>query len=282
MSDEFRSGFVAILGRPNVGKSMLLNALMGRKVTIVSKRPNTTRRNIRGILTDAHSQIVFVDTPGIHRPRTPLGARLNDAAHEASGDVDLQLIVVDATAKIGPGDRRVLESAPETAFAVVNKCDIASPAQIAEQLTMLQEFPLAEYFPVSARSRKGIPELLAAIRSRMSDPYQYYPDEMYSDQEETAWIADLVREGFLHVLEKELPHSIACRVTEMSETKIRVEILVERESQKPIVIGRGGETLKQVGSRVRRSLPQGVYLELFVRVAKNWQSDPRVLDQLGL
>ncbi len=279
---EFRSGFVAIVGRPNVGKSALLNAFMGQKVTIVSRRPNTTRRNIRGILTDSSTQIVFVDTPGIHRPKSMLGERLNATAVEAAEDVDLQLCVIDATADVGPGDRRVLESAPKSAFVVLNKCDIATPDQIARQLARLSVFDKQEYFPVSARTKRGIPELLASVRAKLVDPIQYYPGDALSDQSESAWVADLVREQLLALLDDELPHSVACRVVEMDDRRVKVEILVERESQKPIVIGRKGENLKRVGSRVRTMLGEGVFLELFVRVESNWQSHEDVLDELGL
>jgi GTP-binding protein Era len=279
---EFRSGFVAIVGRPNVGKSALLNALMGQKVTIVSRRPNTTRRSIRGILTDTETQIVFVDTPGIHRPKSMLGERLNATALEAAEDVDLQLCVIDATAPVGPGDSRVLEIAPKSAYVVLNKCDVATPDQIARQLTRLSEFDKAQYFPVSARSKRGIPELLASIRAQLVDPIQYYPFDALSDQSESAWIADLVREQLLALLDDELPHSVACRVVEMDAKRIKVEILVERESQKPIVIGRKGENLKRVGSQVRSMLSGGIFLELFVRVEANWQSHEEVLDELGL
>lgn len=281
--EDFRSGFVAIVGRPNVGKSALLNSMMGQKVTIVSKRPNTTRRNIRGILSDESTQVVFVDTPGLHKPKTSLGERLNAAATEASDDdVNLHLVVIDATAKVGPGDRLVLERTPPTAFVVLNKCDIASKPQILEQLTRLSEFGKEQYFPVSARTHKGIDELLVEVRKRLSDPYVYYPQDMVSDQSESMWVADLVREQLLHTLQDELPHSIACRVVEREPRRIRVEILVERDSQKPIVIGKGGETLKRVGTNVRQWLEPGTHLELFVRVEKNWQSDSVILDELGI
>lgn len=281
--ENFRSGFVAIVGRPNVGKSALLNSMMGQKVTIVSKRPNTTRRNIRGILSDESTQIVFVDTPGLHKPKTSLGERLNAAATEASDDdVNLHLVVIDATAKVGPGDRLVLERTPTSAFVVLNKCDIASKPQILQQLTRLSEFGKEQYFPVSARTHKGIDELLVEVRKRLSDPYVYYPQDMVSDQSESMWVADLVREQLLHTLQDELPHSIACRVVEREPHRIRVEILVERDSQKPIVIGKGGETLKRVGTNVRQWLEPGTHLELFVRVEKNWQSDSVILDELGI
>lgn len=281
--ENFRSGFVAIVGRPNVGKSALLNSMMGQKVTIVSKRPNTTRRNIRGILSDESTQIVFVDTPGLHKPKTSLGERLNAAATEASDDdVNLHLVVIDATAKVGPGDRLVLERTPASAFVVLNKCDIATKPQILQQLTRLSEFGKEQYFPVSARTHKGIDELLVEVRKRLSDPYVYYPQDMVSDQSESMWVADLVREQLLHTLQDELPHSIACRVVEREPHRIRVEILVERDSQKPIVIGKGGETLKRVGTNVRQWLEPGTHLELFVRVEKNWQSDSVILDELGI
>jgi GTP-binding protein Era len=281
-----RSGFVTIVGRPNVGKSTLLNTMLGTKVSIVSDKPQTTRTQVRGVLNrldgEADVQLVFVDTPGIHKPRTLLGERLNDSATGAIGDVDVVCLVVDATAPIGPGDRFVASRVPRDAVVVVNKVDLASPEEVLAQLARAAEqLDLDQYFPVSAKTGDGVPELVAHLAERMPDGPQYYPDDMVTDVPEAFWVAELVREQLLAVTHDELPHSIATRVTEWEWPRIRCEILVERDSQKGIVIGKKGEVLKEVGTRVRRQLAEGAYLELFVKVDKDWQRRPKALERLG-
>lgn len=276
-----KSGFATLVGRPNVGKSTLLNRILGTKVSIVSDRPQTTRTAVRGVLNQPGAQVVFVDTPGIHKPRTLLGSRLNDVAVSAIGDVDLVVFVVDATAPLGKGDRWVASRVPPNSLCVVNKVDAASRASTASQLAAAGELDFAEYFPVSAVSGDGVDELVAAIVARMPDGPQLYPDDMVTDVPEAFWVAELVREQLLTVARDELPHSIACRVTEWEWPRIRVEILVERESQKGIVIGRGGAVLREAGTRVRAQLPPGAFLELFVKVDKDWQRRPRALQRLG-
>ena len=280
--EDFNSGFVAVLGRPNVGKSALVNALVGTKVTIVSDKPNTTRTQVRGIITEDACQVVLVDTPGIHRPRSPLGARLNETASEAASDVDLVLVVVDATAPTGPGDRRVLESAAAECFVVVNKIDLVRPGELLKRLAELSDWNKAAYFPVSARTGKGVEELRREIMAKMPPGPPYYPAAMHADMTETEWIAELVREELLAIVRDELPHSIATAVTEVEGRYVRCEIFVERDSQKAIVVGHHGENLKRVGTIVRRSLPKGYYLDLAVKVAKDWQSQARYLDQFGI
>jgi GTPase len=276
-----KSGFATLVGRPNVGKSTLLNRILGTKVSIVSDRPQTTRTAVRGVLNQPGAQVVFVDTPGIHKPRTLLGSRLNDVAVSAIGDVDLVVFVVDATAPLGKGDRWVASRVPPDSLCVVNKVDAASRASTASQLAAAGELEFAEYFPVSAVSGEGVDELITAIVARMPDGLQLYPDDMVTDVPEAFWVAELVREQLLTVARDEVPHSIACRVTEWEWPRIRVEILVERESQKGIVIGRGGAVLREAGTRVRAQLPPGAFLELFVKVDKDWQRRPRALQRLG-
>lgn len=281
-----RSGFATLVGRPNVGKSTLLNQMLGTKVSIMSPVAQTTRNQVRGILTRPDVQVVFVDTPGIHKPRTLLGERLNDSAQEALGGVDLTLFVVDASAPIGRGDRFVAgmarPSAGRDTICVVNKLDAASRHEVLEQLQAASSMgDFADYFPVSARTGEGVPALVEAIAARMPEGPLLYPDDMVTDIPEALWVAELVREQLLAVTHDEVPHSIACRVTEWEWPRIRCEILVERESQKGIVIGRGGEVLKQVGTRVRGELPAGAFLELFVKVDRNWQSRPKALERLG-
>ena len=278
-----RSGFVTILGRPNVGKSTLLNTILGQKVSIVSDKPQTTRNQVRGVLTLPDAQVVFVDTPGIHRPRTPLGERLNAAATGAvDDDVDVVCLVVDATQPVGPGDRFIASRLAPDGVVVVNKIDKASPDDVLLQLARAaDQLDLSEYFPVSARTGEGVQALVDHLVSRLPEGPQYYPDDMVTDVPDAFWVAELVREQLLAVTHDELPHSIATRVTEWEWPYIRVEILVERDSQKGIVIGRKGAVLKQVGVAARDQLPKGAYLDLHVKVEPNWQHRHQALERLG-
>jgi GTP-binding protein Era len=278
---SFQSGFCTLVGRPNVGKSTLLNSILGTKVTIVSDKPQTTRTEVRGVLHRPESQIVFVDTPGIHKPRTLLGERLNDTATGAIRDVDAVCLVLDATAPLGRGDRFVAARVPSDAIVVVTKVDIASPDEVLAQLAAAGDLDLSEYFPVSGITGSGVPALLDAIIARLPEGPPYYPTDMVADVPEAAWVAELVREQLLAIARDEVPHSIATRVTEWEPPRVRVEILVERDSQKGIVIGKGGAVLKQVGIAVREQLPPGTYIELFVKVDKDWQRRAAALERLG-
>jgi GTPase len=329
-----RSGFVAVVGRPNVGKSTLVNAMVGTKVAITSSRPNTTRHRILGVLHDpaADAQVVFVDTPGIHRPRSTLGARLNETATDALNEVDVIMVIVDGTATIGPGDRTVLERSvrqvqrvtaaarsgradatdhegddetddagdeevdddvdvPPGLIVVVNKADKANNAQVMERLlqakaavdalTAPDELADVEYFPVSAKTGKGVDGLRSYLIARLPEGPPFFPDDVVTDTPEALWIAELVREQLLAKTRDELPHAITCRVTEWEWPHIRVEIIVERDSQKAIVIGKGGEVLKAVGIAVREELPEGTYLDLHVKVERHWQNRDEMLNRLG-
>ena len=277
-----KSGFATLVGRPNVGKSTLLNTILGQKVSITSPVVQTTRNQVRGVLNRPGAQVVFVDTPGVHKPRSLLGQRLNDTAAGALSGVDLTLLVIDATAALGKGDRFVASMVAGDTICVVNKIDAAPRAMVLEQLRAAADsLQAAEYFPVSAKTGKGVTELVDAIVDRMPEGPQMYPDDMVTDVPEAFWVAELVREQLLAVTREEVPHSIACRVTEWEWPRIRCEILVERDSQKGIVIGHGGSVLKEVGIRVREQLPPGAYLELFVKVDPNWQSRPKALERLG-
>ena len=279
--EGFRSGFVALVGRPNVGKSTLLNQILGQKVSIVSDKPQTTRTQIRGVLHRGDAQVVFVDTPGIHKPRTLMGERLNERALDSVSGVDVVCLLVDAAGGFGPGDRLVAENLGGTAVLVLNKCDRAKPARIAEQLAQVADQDFAEFFPISARTGEGVDDLVEFLVSRMPEGPRWYPEGELSDVPEKARVAELVREELLRTAREELPHSIATKVTEWEWPRIRVEILVERESQKPIVIGKKGAVLKEVGTRVRKQLPEGAFIELHVSVDKNWQSRADSLDRLG-
>ncbi|MEM7276273.1 MAG: GTPase Era [Actinomycetota bacterium] len=279
---EYRSGFVAIVGRPNVGKSTLLNQILDRKVTIVSDKAQTTRHQIRGVHTTEERQIVFVDTPGISKPRTALGDRLNETADAALADVDAICFVVDGRSGYGRGDRFLAERLnPDRTVVVVNKIDGLGVEDVLAQLSAVADLQFSAYFPVSAWTGKGVPALVDHLGGLMPPGPLWYPAEMVTDVPEAFTVAELVREQLLHLLHQELPHSVATRVVEWEWPRIRVEILVERESQKGIVIGKGGATLKAVGTRVRRQLPDGAFLELVVNVDRNWQQDREAIERLG-
>lgn len=300
----FRSGFVTVVGRPNVGKSTLVNRLVGQKVSIVSDRPQTTRSAIRGVRTTDSSQIVFVDTPGLHKPRTLLGERTNQRARDALDEVDVICVVVEANAAYGPGDRLAAElahAAATPAVLVVNKLDLASPDQVLEHLASaaaeLGEFDA--YVPLSALTGDGAQALVDELERRLPEGPQYFPDGVVTDQPETFLAAELVREQLLRVAREELPHSIAVTVEVDDDAperegrdpaadpilRLLVTIRVERDSQKGIVIGKGGTVLKAALTNARRELEAllgtRVFMETKVKVEKDWQRRPRSLDRLG-
>ncbi|MDA8277009.1 MAG: GTPase Era [Actinomycetota bacterium] len=282
MEKTFRSGFVAIVGRPNVGKSTLINALVGEKVSIVSDKPNTTRNQVRGVMNREGVQVVLVDTPGIHKPKSALGNRLNQSANDAITDVDLVVVVVDGSVPMGPGDLRVLNQVMPGAVVAVNKVDRTSKKEVFERLAALVPFDASSYFPISAKSGEGVDELADFLFSKMEEGPAFYPESMKRDITDTEWIAELVREALLKRVREEIPHSIATMITEVEGRYIRCEIFVERDSQKAIVLGRGGVNVKEVGIEVRKHLPPNSYLDLVVKVAKDWQSRSSFLDDLGL
>ena len=276
-----RSGFATLLGRPNVGKSTLLNQILGTKVSIVSNKVQTTRHAVRGVLTRPDAQVVFVDTPGIHKPRTRLGTRLNATAEDALDGVDVVCLLIDATAPMGKGDEFVAGLCPPDALVVVNKIDRASKDQVLTQLVAASKLERADYFPVSAKTGEGVDALVDAIVSRLPEGPLLYPADQIADTSDEEWVAELVREQLLAILREELPHSVACRVVDWEWPIVKVEILVERDSQKGIVIGKQGEVLKRVGIAVREQMPDGVFLDLVVKVEKDWQRRDASLDRLG-
>ena len=278
----FRSGFVTFVGRPNVGKSSLVNAICGHKVSIVSDKPQTTRHRIMGVLTRPGSQLVFVDTPGLHKAVTALGERVNATALDSVNDVDVTCLVLDATKPFGSGDRWVADRIDmSNSIVIVNKTDVARPQQVLEMLGAASGLAAAEYFPVSAKTGEGIGPLVTHLTMLLPEGPRYFPDDEVSDLPEERWVAELVREQLLAVTRDELPYSIATQVTEWEWPRIRVEIIVERESQKGMVIGKGGLVLKQVGERARAQLPEGAFLELRVKVDKDWQRRPDRIERLG-
>jgi GTP-binding protein Era len=288
-----KSGFVAVVGRPNVGKSTLVNQMVGSKVTITSTRPQTTRNAIRGVVNGDGFQIVLVDTPGLHKPRTELGTRLNALVYGTLSEADVVVFLVDATMPVGPGDRLIAErliASRANALVVVNKVDKASRGQTVSQLIEASEWPFEHYFPISALSGDGVPELVAEIVVRLPDGPRYYPEGMITDQPEAMVIAEIVREKFLDRLRDELPHALVVRVEEIEQREdglihIAADVIVERDSQKGIVIGKGGALLGTAGTEARHELEtllgEKVNLDLHVVVEKDWQRTPQLLDRLG-
>ena len=291
-----KSGLVALVGRPNVGKSTLLNALLGQKLAIVSDKPQTTRSAVRGVLHRPEGQIVLVDTPGLHKPRTLLGQRLNDLVRGTLSEVDLVLQLVDAAAGVGAGDRFLaaeLAKVPTPKLGVVNKMDAASRAKVAAALQATADLAdFAEVVPVSARDGTQLDLLVELILGHLPEGRPLYPEGHTSDEPEQHLVAELIREKALAVVRDELPHSVAVLVEEMGPDPEREDLLViraflfvERASQKPIVVGKGGSVLRDIGTRARAELEAlfgtRVYLDLRVKVAKEWQRDPRQLSRLG-
>ena len=292
----FRAGFVTFVGRPNVGKSTLMNALVGEKVAITSSKPQTTRHAIRGIVHREHGQIVIVDTPGMHRPRTLLGQRLNDVVHQVLSEVDVIALCIPAGEKVGPGDRYIaqaLEQFPRAAkIAVVTKTDTASPVVVAERLLEVDQLAdWASIIPVSGLSGDQLDVLAEQIVALLPVSEALYPADDRTEQTVETRIGELIREATLEGVSDELPHSIAVTLDEMNEREdgllhIFANLWVERDSQKGIIIGRGGQKLKEIGQIARQEiealLGRRVYLALHVKVSKEWQRDAKKIDRLGL
>ena len=291
--DVYRAGFACFVGRPNAGKSTLTNAIVGQKIAITSNKPQTTRHVIRGILHLENAQLVLVDTPGLHRPRTLLGERLNDLVREVWSEVDVIGVCFPADEPVGRGDRFISAEMAElkaTIVAVVTKVDLVSPEVLAKHLLAVSELhDFAEIVPVSAVSGHQVQTLVDVMVKYLPESPQLYPDDVLTDEPEQVLIAELIREAALEGVRDELPHSIAVLVEEMMVenglTKIYANLYVERDSQKSIVIGSRGSRLKDVGIKARQEIEQllgtRVYLDLHVRVAKEWQRDPRQLRKLG-
>jgi GTP-binding protein Era len=292
-----RSGFVTFVGRPNVGKSTLTNALVGEKVAITSDKPQTTRRAIRGIVNRPGGQLVIVDTPGLHKPRTLLGQRLNDLVEQVLGDVDVIGFCVPATEKVGPGDRRIAESlggyGRAKKVAIVTKTDAATREEITERLIEVDQLreDWAAVIPLSALTRDQLDVLTDELLVLMPKGPALYPDGVVTDESTEDRIAEIIREAALEGVRDELPHSIAVTIEDISErdtgsmTDIYANLIVERDSQKAIIIGHKGSRLRDVGARARAQIEPlvgtKVFLKLHVRVAKEWQRDPKQLGRLG-
>lgn len=290
----FRSGIVAVVGRPNVGKSTLVNALVGRKVAIVSDKPQTTRRHIRAISNAEDAQIVFTDTPGFHKPTTLLGTRTNALVRDAVEGVDVVIQVIDAAAGVGRGDAYVFERQVATVggakLCALNKVDAVGHHALVPQLDAAGRVgAFDEIVPVSARDGKGVGLLRELVLERLPEGPALYPPDDLTDQSLELQLSELVREQALHVTRQEVPHSIAVVIEELDHepelTTVHATLVVERDSQKGIVIGRGGDTLKTIGTAARlemeRLLGTKVFLDLRVKVVKEWQRDPKALERLG-
>ncbi|MEV6912510.1 GTPase Era [Amycolatopsis sp. NPDC051071] len=298
MTEPHRSGFACFVGRPNAGKSTLTNALVGSKVAITSSKPQTTRHAIRGIVHRDDAQLVIIDTPGLHRPRTLLGERLNDIVHSTWSEVDVVGLCVPANEKVGPGDRYIAAELKKIALrtpvvGIVTKTDLVKPEQVAEQLLALQEvMEFAELIPVSAVDGFQVGALANLLVRHLPEGPQLYPGGELTDEPEQTLVAELIREAALEGVRDELPHSIAVTVEEMLPHEGRDDMIdvhaflyVERPSQKGIILGHKGERLKDVGARARQQieglLGTKIYLDLHIKVAKEWQRDPRQLRRLG-
>ena len=303
--DGYRSGFVCLVGRPNAGKSTLTNRIVGTKITITSDRPQTTRRTVRGVVTRDDAQLIVVDTPGLHKPRTLLGERLNDLVRSTWTEVDAVGFCVAADEKTGPGDKYLASELAKVqrgpVFAIITKTDIAKPGEIAERLSSVQQMADAaglkvrDYLPVSAVDGYNVDVLADLFAAAMPPGPRLFPASEVTDETEESLVAELIREASLADVDDELPHSIAVTIDEMAIREnrspekplmdIHATIHVERESQKPIIIGKSGARLRTIGTQARVNIEQllgvPVFLALHVRVAKEWQRDPKQLRRLG-
>lgn len=293
-TSQFKSGFVTLIGRPNVGKSTLLNHIVGQKITIISDKAQTTRNKIQGIYTTDQEQIVFIDTPGIHKPKHRLGKFMVDSAIGTIGGVDVVLFLINVTEKIGPGDRFImdkLQSIETPVFLVLNQIDQILPGELPDIIqSYTSEFDFAEVIPISALQGNNVSELLNHLVDYLPKGPQFYPDEQVSDHPEYFIVSELIREKVLHLTREEIPHSVAV-VTEQidrdTDGKVLVNamIIVERKSQKGIIIGKGGKMIKDIGIRARkdieRLLGDDIHLELWVKVQKDWREKPARLNEYG-
>ena len=293
-NNKFKSGFITIIGRPNVGKSTLLNRFVGQKVAIMSDKAQTTRNRIQGVVTDEESQIVFIDTPGIHKPKHALGDFMLNAAYSALKGVDGILVVVNASEKIGPGDRLVIERVKQAnipVFLVINKIDLVTPDELLPIIdTYRQEHDFDEIYPISATEGNNVDALIKGIKEIIPEGPQYYPADQVMDHPEYFIVAEFIREKILELTREEIPHSVAVQVESMrrnedDKIEIQAAIIVERSSQKGIIIGAQGSMIKKIGQRARRDieilLGDKVYLDLWVKVQTNWRDRRTQLNDFG-
>lgn len=289
-----KSGFVSFVGRPNVGKSTLLNSILGKRVAITSDKPQTTRNLVQGIYNDNDTQIVFVDTPGIHKPQNKLGKVLNKQAYFTINDVDIVIMVVDITEKIGRGDSFVIDVLKniedKPVFLVINKIDKLPREEILKKIDEYQKlYDFREIIPVSARRKDNVDRLLEVIKKYLPDNIQYYDSDTVTDSSPEFIVSEFVREKVLDLTEEEVPHSVTCIVESIEEDdeilSINASIIVDRENLKKIIIGKNGSMIKEIGTRARRDIEQyfgkKVYLDLFVKVVTKWRDKEKFLNTIG-
>jgi GTP-binding protein Era len=288
-----KSGFVAIIGRPNVGKSTLINNIIGHKVAITSNKPQTTRNNIQGIYNTKDTQIIFVDTPGIHKPKHKLGEFLNKQAYYTINDVDVVVMLVDASAPLGPGDKYIIEELKKIdkpVMLVLNKIDKLKREEllpIIEEYSKLYNF--IDIIPVSALKNNNITDLINTLKKYLTDNIKYYPDDQITNRSTEFLIAEIIREKVFNLTEEEIPHSITCVVEQIKKEKnkyiINAIIIVDRDSLKKIIIGKQGSKIKNIGTLARKEievlLGEKVYLELFVKTIKKWREKEKYLAEFG-
>lgn len=289
----YKSGFVSIIGRPNVGKSTLMNTLLGEKLSIVSPRPQTTRNNIQTILTGDDYQIVFVDTPGIHKPKHKLGEYMVNVAENSINEVDLILYIVTPSEEINKGDLHILEQLKKSRVPVIlliNKVDEWDKQMVAKTLELFsKEFPFKEYLPISALKNKNLDQLLTVMKDNLSEGPQFYPEDMITDQQERFIVSEIIREKILRLLREEVPHGTAVEILEMKQLKngynIEATIYCEKDSHKGILIGKNGAMLKKIREYseedIKKFLQQNLTLNLWVKVKKDWRDNSYVLKDLG-
>ena len=288
-----KSGFVSLIGRPNVGKSTLINSIVGKKVAITSDKPQTTRNIIQGIYNEEDTQIVFVDTPGIHKPIHKLGKFLNRQAYYSIDDVDVILMLVDASDKLGPGDKYVIEKLKETnkpVLLILNKIDKMAKSELLLKIHEYKDlYPFKEIVPLSAKTSDNVDTLLKVIKNYLPDNIKYYDDEAITNKPAAFVIAEIVREKVFNLTEEEVPHSITCLVEHMEKDKngftINVAIIVDRDSLKKIIIGKQGSKIKNIGIDARKEIEEflggKVYLDLFVKTIKKWRDKEKYLAEFG-
>jgi GTPase len=289
-----KSGFVSIIGRPNVGKSTLLNSIMKRKIAIISNKPQTTRNNIQGIYHEKDYEIVFVDTPGIHKPKHKLGKALNDKAYYSITDVDVVLLLTDVTEELGPGDKFVIEKLKDIhkpVILVLNKIDMIQKEKILLKIDQYKDiYDFSEIVPISALKNDNVATLIDVIKKYINDPLKYYEDDNITDKTKEFLIAEFVREKILNLTNEEVPHAVTCIVEKLDDNKhlaeIDVIIIVERENLKKIIIGKQGSMIKEIGTRARIDIEQllqkKVFLKLYVKVVSKWRDREKYLIEFGL
>lgn len=294
-NQAFKSGFISIIGRPNVGKSTFLNRVVGQKIAIMSDKPQTTRNKVQGVVTTEDAQMIYIDTPGIHKPKHRLGDFMVKVARNTLSEVDVIMFMVNATEKIGPGDRFIIEMLKNTktpVFLIINKIDLVHPDELLEIIVSYQEeYDFAEVVPISALNGNNTENLLTTLKKYLPEGPKYYPDEQVTDHPERFIISEFIREKVLHLTREEIPHSIAVAIEQIKRDEdrdlvnIMATIIVERDSQKGIVIGKQGSLLKEIGTKSRKDiemlLGSKVFLELWVKVQKDWRNRPARLKEFG-